>query len=191
MSVDRIRSVVVAAAALLALIVGCGSTGAGSGTATDTGTASGAGAPSSGAGPATEFDSIELTWNTGSLPPPYNYTVTLRAAGDIGELLWKTGHTNDDQLWTREFPLDGPARADLDSAVADILAADWRDPEDPQVGGPVSSYSVVTADGTIHEDFQNSGEQVSVIDDLIISTVPNDLYAEVEAEYFEWQATQE
>jgi ABC-type glycerol-3-phosphate transport system substrate-binding protein len=136
------------------------------------------------------FKTITLTWSTGSVPPPYNYTLTLTVAGENAKLAWESNYSASDRTWSREFKLNATQAANLNSSISRVLTSGWKDSDDIAVGGPSVSYSVEAPDGSIRKDSSAIADEVDGIESLINATVPKSVYSEMEGEYLRWQKTQ-
>ncbi len=86
-------------------------------------------------------------WNTGSLPPAYHRTETIRVAPDGAASLEVQRSYGGGLSQTWPFRLDDAARQRLYAALQEAgLGTRWREESDPPIGG-ASWTASVTADG--------------------------------------------
>ena len=131
------------------------------------------------------YSSIELTWWTGSVPPPYNYSWVVAVSGASGTLTYKVNYA-DGSSWSRPFTLDAAAAAKLSEAVRGFVTADWPEAENG-VGGPSGRYLVVGADGNRFQGQGLSPDQLTALEALGKSAVPGQVWSAVQGEFDTWQ----
>lgn len=90
-----------------------------------------------------------ITWNTGSMPPPYNYSWTVEFTATSGTFTLHTNYASDNQSWSQEFPVTPAMMAALTAALgAAGVGAEGPPSDEHLVGGSTGSYRLTTADGT-------------------------------------------
>jgi len=90
---------------------------------------------------------VVYEWNTGSLPPAYHRTETIRVAPDGAATLGVRRRYDDGVSQSWSFPLDDAGRQRLYAALQEAgLGTDWREESNPPIGG-ASWTATVTADG--------------------------------------------
>ena len=89
-----------------------------------------------------------ITWSTGSLPPPYNYSWTVTFTADRGTITLKPGYSSSQPSWSQDFPVTVDSMKALVAALsaAGVGTENW-DVSDPLVGGATGSYDLTTASG--------------------------------------------
>jgi hypothetical protein len=89
-----------------------------------------------------------ITWNTGSMPPPYNYSWTAEFLQTAGTFTLRTNYATDQQSWSETFTVTADSMATLTAAlVAAGVGAEGPPADEHLVGGSTGSYRLTTADG--------------------------------------------
>ena len=132
-----------------------------------------------------------VKWNTGSLPPPYNYSWRLDLEGNEAELSWFVSYS-DEVEWSEKFQVTD---SEIAAYVSELNEAGVNGPIDSlngTVGGPVGSIDLSDSSGrTVQANLGLNYESQSVlnaVEEATIALVPTDIYANLKGKYDAWAA---
>jgi len=144
--------------------------------------------------------SVQLRWNTGSLPPPYNYSYGIYCGpGLSGRFEYQGGYGLPEmpKPWTTDFEVSSGIMDDLYMLIEknDFFRDRWEKSE-PSIGG---SYKIITIDANginykIPPDFELKHEDVQKINevaDYINSIVPKTIWEEMQRQQSEIEKSYE
>jgi len=140
--------------------------------------------------------SIMFYWNTGSLPPQYNYSYIISAGpGPIGKFEYQAGYglPPAPETWVTDFTVTAGNMDELYSLLEEnnFFRESWEKTE-PSIGGSYISMKI-TANGQDFEippDFELKSEDVQIINkiaDFIKSLVPEKIWVEMERRQQEFE----
>jgi len=143
---------------------------------------------------------VQLKWNTGSLPPPYNYSYGIYfGPGLSGRFEYQGGNGLPEmpKPWTTDFEISAGIMDDLYMLMEknDFFRDKWEKSE-PSIGGS-STIITVNANGTdykIPPDFELKHEDVQKINevaDYINSMVPKTIWEQMQRQQSELEKSYE
>jgi len=129
---------------------------------------------------------IELTYRSGSTPPPYHYEWTLTVEGTKGSLAFRAGYSPDRTTWTESFDMpDGDATKVCAEIVDAVQSSD--ESQDDSVGGSSGNSTIETSAGTWSRQFA-SGPSITLQDAMSTGYIPFDAWDAVHQKFQEYQA---
>jgi hypothetical protein len=139
--------------------------------------------------------SVDYSWYEGSVAPPYHYEfdIDVRADGS-GTIRYRPDYGSEPE-WVEAFTVSD---ADLDSLYWDMYDAgvftrDWREDDEPPVGGSVAGMTVIAAgkEYRIPLDLADAGDREAVIPVYgnIEGLVPTEIWRGFEALRDDYMAT--
>ena len=144
--------------------------------------------------------SIRFHWDTGTLPPQYNYYYIISAGPGLkGKFEYQAGYglPPAPEAWVTDFAVTAGNMDELYSLLEenDFFRESW-DKTEPSIGGSFSSMKI-TANGQSYEippDFELKSEDVQIINkiaDFIKSLVPEKIWVEMERRQQEFEKSYE
>jgi hypothetical protein len=89
-----------------------------------------------------------ITWNTGSMPPPYNYSWTATFTATSGTFALHTNYAAKNGSWSHDLAVTPAKMAALTAALAAAgVGAEGPPSDEHLVGGSTGSYQLTTAEG--------------------------------------------
>lgn len=136
-----------------------------------------------------------ITWNTGSLPPPYNYTWTAKFTASSGSFTLRTNYATGEQSWSQDFIVTHESMAALtDGLTAAGVGVEGPPSAEHLVGGPTGSYQLTTADGAqLHASLGDSSAtstELGRISDAVEEFVGPAAWNTVMDDYQKWKSEQ-
>lgn len=144
--------------------------------------------------------SIKLKWNTGSLPPPYNYSYDISCGSGLnGSFEYQGGHglSQTPEPWITDFDISADNMDDLYVLLEknDFFRDKWEKSE-PSIGG---SYTIIKISANsknyeIPPDFELKTEdtqKINEVADFINSLVPEKIWIEMQRQQSEFEKSYE
>jgi len=132
--------------------------------------------------------SLELTWNTGSLPPEYTYSYVITVGPELkGTLEYQLGYddTTNVNKYSEDFQITQEDLAQLYNDLQDMFREDWKVGETME-GGPGASLTLSAYDKQflVPSLSELSGDDYARMDaaiETIREVVPVELWQELQA----------